>query len=90
MFKLRLVITKHKRGFGLRLPSSNGKIMYNAETFTQKPAVWKNILATMKFYGAKNKVLIQDSSLQEPVVYEGSLGGNGKLMLKATDIKPKN
>lgn len=80
----RLRIVKAKKGLQVRLPATNGKLLYSSETFTQKPAAWKNIMATMKFFSGKGPFLVQDDSLIEPVVYKVQ---NGKAI--ATDIKPK-
>lgn len=87
--EMRLRISKgKKKQFHIVLPSTNGKKLYSTETFTQKPAVWKNIAATMKFFGAKAPVIIQDDSLIEPAVYKGRLVGN-KVVLTPTNLKLK-
>lgn len=78
---------KNKSHFMVKLPSTNGKTVYSTETFTQKHSAWKNVVATMKFYGSKT-ILVQDNSLEEPVVNKVSLVA-GKLKIVPTNIEPK-
>lgn len=80
----RLRIQKAKRGLIVRLPATNGKLFYSSETFTQKPAAWKNIFGVAKFFSNSKPFLVQDDTLQIPVVYKVK-GGKAY----PTDIKPK-
>lgn len=86
MLTTRLHIVKAKKGLQVRLPATNGKLLYSSEVFTQKPAAWKNITAVMNFFKGKGPFLVQDDTLVTgPVVYK--MTAPDKVVV--TNIKPK-
>lgn len=73
-----------KGQFYLILMSSNGKILFTTESFTQKPSAWTNVKSTLKTLNGKS-VLVQDDTLQsDPVVYKVT-----PTLVKATTQKPR-
>lgn len=66
MFKIK----KNKKGeFYVICLSTNGRTLWVTESFTQKPASWKNIKSTLRILKGAATVKVIDESTIEPVTY---------------------
>lgn len=67
-----------KLHFWVRCISNNGRKLWDTETFTQKPAAWKNIISTSKIFIGTASVKVVDESIKIPQEYLLTTNGNIK------------
>lgn len=75
-------LKKAKDGKVYVVPGINGRMLYDTETFTQKPSAWTNIRSVLNLFNGKF-VLVQDNTVSPVVVYRVTATDK-----KATNIKP--